>query len=202
VSTAGGAEIGLIGIPDLNAQGQPIAGSANALEDGLIIIEVGDAMSTASLNPTTLELDATADAAAAKVFVRDITQYPDIVYEEVPVDPDNQGTTILPNTPLESSIRAGAESTEVTTDTALAASDAISLHLLQDPMFEGGLRLGLARTTAAAAFELQEVQPSPSPSPSVGEPLPATGGKDRAGWGLILLALAGAFYFLRRRLHP
>lgn len=202
VSTAGGAEIGLIGIPDLDAQGQPIAGSANALEDGLIIIEVGDAMSSASLNPSTLDLDATADAAVVKVFVRDITQYPDIVYQEVPVDPD-QGATILPDTPLESTIMAGAQSTQVTDDTALAASDSISLHLLQDPMFEGGLRLGLARTTAAAAFELQEAQPSPSPSPSVADKtLPATGGKDRGAWGLILLGLAGAFIFLRRRLHP
>jgi hypothetical protein len=202
VSTAGGAEIGLIGIPDLDATGNPIPGSSNALEDGLIIIEVGDAESTASLNPSTLELDATADAATVKVFVRDITQYPAIVYQEVPIDPD-QSATILPDTPLESTISAGAQSTQVTEDTALAASDALALHLLQDPMFEGGLQLGLARTTAAAAFELQEVQPSPSPSPSDGDrTLPATGGRDRTAWGLIFLALVGAVFFLRRRLHP
>ncbi len=201
-STAGGAEIGLIGIPDLDAQGQPIPQSANALEDGLIIIEVGDALSSASLDAQSLEADAAAEAALVKVFVRDITQYPDTVYEEVELPVPGQSVTILPDTPLESTITAASADTEVTDTTALAASDAVTLHLLKGAEFEGGIQLGLARTTAAASFEAQEVEPSPSVAPTTREPLPATGGKDRAAWGLILLALAGAFFFLRRRLHP
>ncbi len=40
-STGAGLKIGVVGIPDLDTDGIPIPGSSNALEDGLIIIEVG-----------------------------------------------------------------------------------------------------------------------------------------------------------------
>lgn len=195
-STAGGVSIGLIGIPDLNQQGQPIPDTANALEDGLIIVEIGDAFSNASVNAQSQELTADADAATVVVKVRDITQYPDVVYQEQRIAPD-QTLIILPGTPLESTITAAVAQHEISEGSARAASDSARAHLLQGDEFQGGIQLGVARTTAGASIA-QEVVPTPPPTE---EPLPATGRDDRTGFALVLILLALALLLSRRRLN-
>lgn len=200
-SKAGAIKIGLLGVPDLDPQGNPIPGTADPLTNGLIIIEVGDASSTASISGSDFGLSADADAALIRVKIRDITQVTPTYIEEEVAPGETQ--IILEGTPAESTITAADTNTEVTSTVALAASDAVSLHLLQGNEFMGGIRLGLARTTAAASLAQD---PNESPSPSVKpttevspKELPATGADNRLPIALVMIAAAALVLVLRRR---
>jgi hypothetical protein len=195
VSTAKGAEIGLLGIPDLDREGDPIPDTANALEDGLVTIEIGDAMSRAVLDQSEVSATGEASAALVRIKVLDITQTPP-AYEVIEVAP-GETQTILQGTPLESTITAADTAIEEEPGTARVASDAVSLHLLKG--VEGGIQLGLARTTAAAtvAEEVPEDEVKPR-EPT--EPLPATGGTDFPVLLLVLGVAVLAGVLLVRRL--
>lgn len=193
-STAGGALIGVAGIPDLDAEGIPIPGSSTATEDGLIIIEVGRASASATVDAVSASAGSDATAALVTVKVRDITQVKP-TYEEIPVAP-GQTVTILQGTPAESTITAAAATKESKPGSALAAADAVRLHLLKG--VSGGLKLGLARATAAASVE--KTQPSvKAKNPPNAKVLPQTGARDVTFIALGLLILAGVAIVIRRR---
>lgn len=191
-SSAAGATIGAVGIPDLNKEGVPLPNTANAVEDGLIIVEVGKA--TASAQVTKADAASAAEAAASivTVKVRDITQTKP-TYTEIPVAP-GQSVTILEGTPAESTITAAVATSEEKAGSAVAAADAVRVHLLKG--VEGGVVLGLGRATAAVTG--REVQPQ-APKPAAQE-LPRTGGTNMVWLALGLIAAAGAALVIRRRI--
>ncbi len=193
-STSGGALIGVAGIPDLDDEGVPIPGSSNATEDGLIIIEVGTSTASATIDDLSAAASSDATAALVTVKVRDITQVKP-TYREVPVAP-GQTVTILEGTPAESTITAAATTKQSKPGSALAAADAVRLHLLKG--VSGGLKLGLARATAAASVESKPlaVQAENPPNAKV---LPQTGARDVTFIALGLLILAGVAIVVRRR---
>ncbi len=192
-SSSGGALIGVAGIPDLDEDGVPIPGSSNATEDGLIIIEVGRSNATASLNKTTAAADSAATAALVTVKVRDITKV-EPTYQEISVAP-GQTVTILEGTPAESTITAASATEEAKNGSALAAADAVRLHLLKG--VSGGLKLGLARATAAASVQMEPlVRAQQPPNAKV---LPQTGARDVTLIAVGLLLLAGVALAVRRR---
>ena len=83
-SSAAGARIGAVGIPDLDKDGIPIPGSSVATEDGLIIIEVGKSTASASVDKLSAASSSDATAALVTVKVRDITQTKP-TYQEISV---------------------------------------------------------------------------------------------------------------------
>lgn len=191
-STSGGALIGVAGIPDLDDEGVPIPGSSNATEDGLIIIEVGRSAASATIDDLSAAARSDATAALVTVKVRDITQVKP-TYQEVSVAP-GQTVTILEGTPAESTITAAAATKESKPGSALAAADAVRLHLLKG--VSGGLKLGLARATAAASVESKPLAVRAENPPKV---LPQTGARDVTFIALGLLILAGVAIVVRRR---
>ena len=103
--------------------------------------------------------------------------------------------TILEGTPAESTIPAAGATNKEKTGSAVAAADAVRVHLLKG--VEGGVVLGLGRATAAVSG--REVQPK-APRPAAQE-LPRTGGTNLVWPALGLLAAAGALLVLRRRFN-
>ncbi|MFN2527054.1 MAG: hypothetical protein ABR505_12475 [Actinomycetota bacterium] len=200
-STAAGARIGLLGIPDLNGQGLPIPGTADSLQDGIIIIDIASSKASASINTATAVADAAASPSLIKVRVRDITSLTPS-YVELDVAP-GQSVTILQGTPLESTISAASSTTDIQEHSASSAADAVGLHLLKG--VNGGIKLSLARTTAAANVAALRQPAPPAPQgpvaapPKLKPPLPVTGGTDYTLPAIMLLASAGALYVLRRR---
>lgn len=193
-STSGGALIGVAGIPDLDADGIPIPGSSKATEDGLIIIEVGRASASATIDEVSAAAGSDATAALVTVKVRDITQVKP-TYQEVSVAP-GQTVTILEGTPAESTITAAGATKESKPGSALAAADAVRLHLLKG--VSGGIKLGLARATAAASVE--KAQPTvQAKNPPNAKVLPQTGARDVTLIALGMLILAGVAIVVRRR---
>ena len=193
-SSSAGALIGVAGIPDLNKDGVPIPGSSVATEDGLIIIEVGKSFATASVDKLSAASDSDSTAALVTVKVRDITQVKP-TYQEVSVAP-GQTVTILEGTPAESTITAAAATKESGPGRAVAAADAVRLHLLKG--VSGGIKLGLARATAAATAKAKPLAAQVNdPEPRV---LPMTGARDVTLIALGLLILAGLAYGIRRRI--
>jgi LPXTG-motif cell wall-anchored protein len=194
-SSAGGALIGVAGIPDLDKDGVPIPGTSVATEDGLIIIEVGKADASATIDQVSAQAGSDATAALVTVKVRDITKI-EPTYQEISVAP-GQTVTILGGTPAESTITAAAATKQEKAGSALAAADAVRLHLLKG--VSGGIKLGLARATAAATVEAQPapvVQPKTQPNAKV---LPQTGARDATFIALALMILAGVAIAVRRR---
>lgn len=193
-STSAGALIGVVGIPDLDEEGVPIPGSSNATEDGLIIIEVGTASASASIDSVSADAASDATAALVTVKVRDITQVKP-TYQSVSVSP-GQTVTILEGTPAESTITAAAATKEAKPGSALAAADAVRLHLLKG--VSGGVKLGLARATAAATVEAAPAVKAKNPPNA--KVLPQTGARDVTLVALGLLILAAVAIAARRRL--
>lgn len=193
-SAAAGALIGVAGIPDVDEEGEPILGTSEATEDGLIIIEVGDALATASVDNLSAVAKSAATAALVTVKVRDITKV-EPTYEEVSVAP-GQTVTILEGTPAESTITAAAASSEQNPGSAVAAADAVRLHLLKG--VSGGVKLGLARATAAASAEAAPL--ALVEEPPLAKVLPQTGARDITLIALGLLVLAALGLIVRRRL--
>jgi hypothetical protein len=199
LSTAAGVRIGLLGIPDLDADGVPIVGSSDALEDGLVIIDVGSSSSQVDLFSETGKATAVADPALVRVKVRDITKL-EPTYVEVAVAP-GETVTILGGTPAESTIVAADSLIEEGPGSATAASNAVRLHLLKG--LQGGIELALGRTTAAGTIEVTEPEVLPK-DPVENRPpkiLPVTGGTDLTMWGLLLLVGASAATLVRRRMR-
>lgn len=191
-STAAGALVGVAGIPDLDEDGVPIPGSSNATEDGLIIIEVGTGIASATIDNLSATASSDATAALVTVKVRDITQVKP-TYQSISVAP-GQTVTILQGTPAESTITAAAATKEEKPGSAVAAADAVRLHLLKG--VSGGLKLGLARATAAASAEAKPLAVRAENPPKV---LPQTGADDVTLLALGALALAGVALIVRRR---
>lgn len=204
-SFAAGAVIGVAGLPDINANGQPIPGTSIATEDGLLIIEIGPSRSEASVDSLTGKATSSASAAVVVVKVRDITKV-EPSYIEIPVSV-GQSVTLLEGTPAESTISVSNAVTENSDNSARAAADAVSLHLLKG--VQGGVKLSAART-AAAAQGAPNVLPKPpvQPEPEVQKPeekpptsLPLTGGTAMTGLGLALLFGAAGALVVRRKMR-
>jgi LPXTG-motif cell wall-anchored protein len=191
-SSAAGALIGVVGIPDLDKEGQPILGTSDATEDGLLIIEVGRADANATVRKTDAHSNAEATAAIVTVKVRDITQTKP-TYQEVSVSP-GQEVTVLEGTPAESTISAATATKKESEGSAVAASDAVRLHLLKG--VQGGVKIGLGRTTAAVSGAVSRAAP-PERAPRV---LPQTGARNLTLIALGLLLLAAVVFVVRRRM--
>lgn len=192
-SSSAGARIGILGLPTVDAQGLQV-GAADPLENGLVIVDVGASRSSATFDKKTTTADSAASAALVTVKVRDVTS-PEPKYVEVSVAP-GQSVTVLQGTPAESTITAASSSTDKGEGRAAAAADAVGLHLLKG--VNGGVRVGLGRTTAGVSVEADEEPPAQKKSPT---PLPVTGGGlPFSGIALILLLGAAGTLVVRRRL--
>lgn len=189
---AAGAKIGILGIPGVGTEGAIIE-EADPLKNGLVIIEVGTARASASVNKATAASGAAASPALITVKVRDITS-PTPKYVEVSVAP-GQTVTLLEGTPLESTIVA-ADSTTVQKDgEASAIADAVKLHLLKG--VNGGVKLGLASATAGAKADV--VAPAPPVKKRAPKVLPLTGAEDMTLVAIVLLVGAVGALAIRRR---
>lgn len=191
-SASAGALIGLVGIPEARVDGTAISASSDPLTNGLIIIEVGTAQATASLDEATARATGAASAAIVTVKVRDITK-PEPSYVTIPVAP-GQTVTVLQGTPAESTIVAADSTVEENGSEAAAAADAVRLHLLKG--VNGGVSLALARATAAVKGTA--VKPA-APIKKAPEPLPVTGGTDMIFPALVLILGAGVVMAVRRK---
>lgn len=199
-SLAAGARIGILPIPGV---GQVLNGATmNPLENGLVIIEVGSARASATVNDALGTATSTASPALLSIKVRDITSL-DPKYVEIAIAP-GQTITLLEGTPLESTIVAADSTTSNSADGATAAADAVSLHLLKG--INGGLKLGLGRAVAAAnaAPRAAVAPPAPgvNPVPPAKRPpvaLPVTGGTDYTGLAIMLALGSVGALVLRRR---
>jgi hypothetical protein len=194
VSTAAGARVGVLGIPELDDDGNPLPGTADATTNGLLIIEVGQSSASVTVDTLNATAEAAADPAIVRVKVRDITQL-EPTYTEIAVAP-GQSQTVLEGTPLESTIVAAASEVENEGTKAAASSAAVRLDLIKG--VQGGIQLALGRTTAAAQVEAApEPEPQAQPDDDV---LPVTGGD--SAWvklGVVLLLAAGVVIWIRRR---
>lgn len=193
-SASAGALIGLVGVPEAGVDGTAISATSNPLENGLVIIEVGTARASATLDEKTASAAGAASAALVTVKVRDITK-PEPTYVEVSVAP-GETVTVLEGTPAESTIVAADSTVSEEGNKAAAAADAVRLHLLKG--VNGGVSLALARATAAVQGE--RVLPAPPVvKQAPPETLPLTGGTDMTLQALVLILLAGAALLLRRK---
>ena len=194
VSTAAKARIGVLGIPEIDDDGNPLPGTADATTNGLLIIEIGQSTASVTIDTKKASAEAAADPAIVRIKVRDITQVKP-TYTEIPVAP-GQSQTVLEGTPLESTITAASSEIANEGTKAAASSAAVRLDLLKG--VQGGIQLALGRTTAAGQIQAApEPEPQPQPEP---EPLPVTGGN--SVWvklGVVLLVAAGAVIWIRRR---
>ena len=194
-SSSAGALIGLVGVPEVGVDGTAITATSDPLKNGLVIIEVGTAQASASLDKTDATAAGAASAALVTVKVRDITK-PKPTYVEVSVAP-GETVTVLEGTPAESTIVAADSTVSEDGNEAAAAADAVRLHLLKG--VEGGVSLALARATAAVQGD--HVLPAPPVKKAPPETLPLTGGTDATIPALVLILLAGAVFALRRRVR-
>jgi hypothetical protein len=191
-SESAGARIGLIGLPSLLTEEGLKLDDADPLENGLVIIEIGTARASATVDRGNADANSAASAALVTVKVRDITS-PEPRYVEVSVAP-GQTITVLEDTPAESTITAADSVTEQEAGSARAAADAVKLHLLKG--VEGGVKLALAGANAAA--EADVVQPA-EPQNRPPKTLPLTGGTNMTGIALLLVIASAGALALRRR---
>jgi hypothetical protein len=191
-SESAGARIGLIGLPSLLTEEGLKLDDADPLENGLVIIEIGTARASATVDRGNADANSAASAALVTVKVRDITS-PEPRYVEVSVAP-GQTITVLEGTPAESTITAADSVTEQEAGSARAAADAVKLHLLKG--VEGGVKLALAGANAAA--EADVVQPD-EPQNRPPKTLPLTGGTNMTGIALLLVIASAGALALRRR---
>lgn len=195
-SSAAGARIGILGIPEATPDGETLITQANPLTNGLVIIEVGPSQATATANNLTADATAAASAAIVTVKVRDITK-PEPSYVEVSVAP-GETITVLEGTPAESTITAADTMTKESDGGAQAVADAVRLHLVKG--VQGGIKLGLSRSVAAvnaAVVKPKAPVTKNAPKPQV---LPLTGGTDYTVIAVGLIVLAVVALAVRRRL--
>ena len=194
-SAAAGARIGILGIPEGKLDGGNLSLTSDPLENGLVIIEVGVARASASLNTVTADAASAASPALVTVKVRDITK-PEPTYVEVSVAP-GETVTVLQGTPAESTITAADSTITQEGSTAAAGADAVRLHLLKG--VQGGVSLALGRATAAVTGDV--VKPAPPIRKTPPEVLPLTGGTDATIPAVLLLLAAGALLVVRRKVR-
>jgi LPXTG-motif cell wall-anchored protein len=195
-SDAAGAKIGVLGIPSVGLDGK-ILQPADPLENGLLIIEVGTARASASVNRATADSGAAASAALVTVKVRDITS-PTPKYVEISVAP-GETVTVLEGTPLESTIVAADSTTSQSPGKASAVADAVKLHLLKG--VNDGVRLGLASASALASAEVEDIPDAPVVKNRAPKVLPLTGARNMSALAIVLLLAAGAAFMVRRRFN-
>jgi LPXTG-motif cell wall-anchored protein len=195
-SSAAGARIGILGIPGVATDGTTLIQAADPLENGLVIIEVGPSQASAVANKLNATATSAASAAIVTVKVRDITK-PDPTYVEVAVAP-GQTVTVLEGTPAESTITAAVATTKQDENGAQAAADAVRLHLLKG--VNGGLKLGLSRSTAAATAQAVKPAAPIQRAPKAPKVLPHTGANDMTLPAIGILLLAGLAFVVRRRI--
>lgn len=192
-SRSAAARVGILALPtQLGEQVSDVIGTP--LDEGLVIIEVGQATADATIDRTSATAASTASPALVTVKVRDITK-PEPTYVTVSVAP-GETVTVLQGTPAESTITAAAATTKQSKDSAMAAADAVRLHLLKG--VQGGIQLGLGRTTAAASVE-RETKTLPKPPQTRPKTLPSTGGTDLTLPAIAMLAAATGLWVVRRR---
>lgn len=194
-SDAAGAKIGVLGIPAAAENGEIIQ-QADPLTNGLVIVEVGTARASASVNRLTAASTSAASPALVTVKVRDITS-PTPKYVEVSVAP-GETVTVLAGTPAESTITAADSTTEQAQGSASAVADAVRLHLLKG--VNGGVTLALAGANAAATADVVKAAPPVTQNrpPRV---LPLTGARDTSLLALGLMSLAAGAVLVRRRFN-
>lgn len=191
-SSSAGALIGVLGIPEGQVDGTAVSVTSDPLKNGLLIIEVGTAQASATVDTRNARAAGAASPALVTVKVRDITK-DEPTYVEVSVAP-GETVTVLEGTPAESTITAADSTVEEDGSSAAAAADAVRLHLLKG--VQGGVTLGLARATAAVQADVVKPAPPLKRPPTI---LPVTGGTDMTLAALILISLAAAALWLRRR---
>ena len=192
-SDAAGALIGVLGIPEAAVDGTTVSASSDPLKNGLLIIEVGRAQASASIDTKSAVASGAASPALVTVKVRDITK-PEPTYVEVSVAP-GETVTVLENTPAESTITAADSTVEEGANSATAVADAVRLHLLKG--VNGGVVLGLGRATAAVNGDVvKDKRVIAAPPEKV---LPFTGGTDMTWVALALIALSELIILVRRR---
>jgi hypothetical protein len=192
-SDAAGALIGVLGIPAGELDGTNVSVESDPLKNGLLIIEVGRAQASASIDSKSAIATSAASPALVTVKVRDITK-PEPTYVEVTVAP-GETVTVLAGTPAESTITAADSTTEEGANSAKAVADAVRLHLLKG--VNGGVVLGLGRATAAVNGDVvQNKRIIAAPPEKV---LPFTGGTDMTWLALGFIGLAGLTLLARRR---
>lgn len=196
VSEAAGAKIGLIGVPSVKTDGS-ILEEADPLKNGLVIIEVGTARASASVDRNTAKSGAAASPALVTVKVRDITS-PTPKYVEVSVAP-GQTVTLLEGTPAESTIVAADSETIQEAGKASAVAKAVELHLLKG--VNGGVKLALAGASAAADAKITEEVSPVTPQKRAPKVLPLTGARDMTLVALVLLIAATGALAVRRRFN-
>lgn len=193
-SEAAGARIGILGIPSVGLNGA-IVQQADPLKNGLIIVEVGTARASASVNKATAASGAAASPALVTVKVRDITS-PEAKYVEVSVAP-GETVTLLAGTPAETTITAADSTTEQKAGEAYAAADAVKIEALKG--VNGGVTLGIAGATAAAKADIAENKTVPQKrAPKV---LPLTGARDMTLVAIVLIVGALGALAMRRRFN-
>lgn len=196
-SEAFGARIGLIGMPSLLTDDGVTLDDADPLTNGLVIIEVGSARASASVDKATADATSAASPALVTVKVRDITS-PTPKYVEVSVAP-GQTITVLEGTPAESTIVAADSTTEQSAGRASAVADAVRLHLLKG--VNGGVEIALAGANAAASVDVVKNAPPVTPQNRAPKTLPLTGGTDMTGLAIILVIAAAGSFIVRRRFN-
>lgn len=192
-SEAFGARIGLIGMPSGLGESGLTLDDADPLKNGLVIIEVGSARASASVDKATADATSAASPALVTVKVRDITS-PTPKYVEVSVAP-GETITVLEGTPAESTIVAADSTTEQSAGKASAVADAVRLHLLKG--VQGGVELAIAGANAAASVDVVKDTPPVQNRPP--KTLPLTGGTDLIGLAILLVLAAAGSLVLRRR---
>ncbi|MGI8773497.1 MAG: LPXTG cell wall anchor domain-containing protein [Actinomycetota bacterium] len=195
-SDAAGARIGVLGIPSVGTDGS-ILQPADPLKNGLVIIEVGTARASASVNRATADSASAASPALVTVKVRDITS-PTPKYVEVSVAP-GQTVTLLQGTPAESTITAADSTTEQSPGSARAVADAVKLHLLKG--VNGGVKLGIAGANAAAEAEVIDPKLPVPPAKRPPRTLPVTGAENMTIVAVVMMLAAAGVFGLRRRFN-
>jgi hypothetical protein len=193
VSSAAGAQIGVLGIPEINADGDPIPGTAEATENGLLIIDVGRSDASVVVDATAATAKATASPSLVTLRVRDITQV-EPTYTSIPVAP-GETRTVLEDTPLESTVTVADSVIQNKRSAAAAESNAVRLDLIKG--VQGGIHLALGRTTAAGRVQAAPQQPPQAPPDDT---LPVTGGSNFLPLGVVLTVGAGLLIWIRRRI--
>ncbi|HVE76894.1 MAG TPA: hypothetical protein VND22_09060 [Actinomycetota bacterium] len=184
-SKAAGAQIGLLGL-------------TNALEDGLVQIEVSSALATAKWDSVAGIASSHSEPALAKLKVRDILNLVpgDYVEAVVNVDALNGILGTLNNiTPLlATEIKASDYTKDQTGSSVFASASGVEIHALKGlgasspTATDGGLSLRLAAANVAIAGDIAKpVEP----------PMPLTGGPTYMYIAGAIL-LAGAAFGLRR----
>jgi hypothetical protein len=164
VSQAAGAKIGLLGI-------------TNALEDGLIIVDVSVAKAIASWNDATGQASASSTPAVATIKVKDVLDLIPGDYITAPVDLSLLNGLLAPlqNTILDSGITLASATPPQTGNNVSTSTSAVKLNLLRGlgesspGAKDGGIVLAVASADAQIAGDVVK-------SETVDAALPRTGG--------------------------